>query len=135
MNVWFARRGQAGLAGPDDELAGLGRRLTVADRACCCPARPVVTVIMLAAPGRPRPVDLLLCGHHYRVSRAALLAAGAAVYDEDGVLIPDGGSQPAARREPPPRRVPGSFCYAGRPRPSVFSSAAGPMSAARGVRS
>ena len=95
-----SRRGQAGLAGLDDELAGLGRRLTLADRACCCPARPVVTVIMPAVPGRPRPVDLLLCGHHYRVSRAALLAAGAAVYDQDGVLTPDGGSRPPARREP-----------------------------------
>jgi hypothetical protein len=28
---------------------------------------------------RPHPVDLLLCGHHYRKSRAALDAAGAKV--------------------------------------------------------
>jgi hypothetical protein len=33
-------------------------------------------------------MDLLLCGHHYRASLAALLAAGAAVYDEDSVVIP-----------------------------------------------
>jgi hypothetical protein len=32
---------------------------------------------MPPAPERPRPVDLLLCGHHYRVSRKALAAAGA----------------------------------------------------------
>lgn len=28
---------------------------------------------------RPRPVDLWLCGHHYRTSRQALDAAGATV--------------------------------------------------------
>jgi hypothetical protein len=48
-----------------------------------------------------RPVDLLLCGHHYRAGRAALRAAGATVYDEAGVPVMTGGSeQPAARREP-----------------------------------
>ena len=36
---------------------------------------------------RPHPVDLLLCGHHFRVSHAALQAAGAAVYDDTGLLI------------------------------------------------
>lgn len=36
---------------------------------------------------RPEPVDLLLCGHHYWVSRAALQTAGAAVYNRQGVLI------------------------------------------------
>ncbi len=50
-----------------------------ADRACCCPAYPVAQAIMPAAPERPHPVDLLLCGHHYRVSRQALAAAGATV--------------------------------------------------------
>jgi len=49
------------------------------DRACCCPAQPVVRVIMPPAAGRPDPVDLLLCGHHYRVSRKALAKAGASV--------------------------------------------------------
>jgi hypothetical protein len=33
---------------------------------------------------RARPVDLLLCGHHYRVSRAALAAAGATVQELPG---------------------------------------------------
>jgi hypothetical protein len=41
----------------------------VTERACC-PARLVVRVIMSATATRPEPVDLLLCGHHYRVSRA-----------------------------------------------------------------
>ncbi len=49
------------------------------DRACCCPAQPVVRVIMPPAAGRPHSVDLLLCGHHYRVSRKTLAKAGASV--------------------------------------------------------
>src|SRR6185437_2821995 len=49
------------------------------DRACCCPAHPVVRVVMPPVTGRPHSVDLLLCGHHYRVSREALDAAGALV--------------------------------------------------------
>jgi hypothetical protein len=35
----------------------------------------VVRVIMPASTVRPRPVDLLLCGHHYRESQAAITAA------------------------------------------------------------
>lgn len=62
------------------------------DRACCCPGRPVVTVLMPPAPGRPHRVDLLLCGHHFRVSRAALEAAGAAAYDSTGALVLSGGT-------------------------------------------
>ncbi len=34
---------------------------------------------MPATATRPAPVDLWLCGHHYRVSQAALAEAGAAV--------------------------------------------------------
>jgi hypothetical protein len=34
---------------------------------------------MPATASRPRPVDLWLCGHHYRASRAALKSAGAQV--------------------------------------------------------
>ena len=54
-----------------------------AERSCCCPAKPVVMVIMPPAPGRPHQTDLLLCGHHYRVSRRALAAVGATVVDID----------------------------------------------------
>lgn len=51
----------------------------VPSRSCCCPARPQVKVTMPPAPGRNHPVDLWLCGHHYRASRTALIAAGARV--------------------------------------------------------
>jgi len=60
-----------------------------ADHACCCTARPTVIAIMPPAPGRPHPTDLLLCGHHYRLSRRALAAAGATVLDLDGVPVGD----------------------------------------------
>jgi hypothetical protein len=70
-----------------DELAKMKMALGVTDRACCCPARPVVRVVMPASRSRPEPVDLLLCGRHYWVSQPALHAAGAAVYNRQGVLI------------------------------------------------
>jgi hypothetical protein len=98
---WFGYRGGDGPARLDDELAGLGRPLTAADRSCCCAARPAVTVIMPPAAGRLHPVDLLLCGRHYQAGRAALRAAGATVYGEAGVPVMTGGcEQPPARREP-----------------------------------
>jgi hypothetical protein len=70
-----------------DDLAQLGRPIAVNDRACCCPARPMVSVVMPPTASRPYPIDLLLCGHHYRVSRAALRAAGATVYDQAGRAV------------------------------------------------
>jgi hypothetical protein len=54
------------------------------DRACCCPAWPVVQVTMPPTAQRPHPVDLLLCGHHYRMSRDALAAAGATAHSLPG---------------------------------------------------
>ena len=47
--------------------------------ACCCPARATVRVTMPPSQARPYETDLLLCGHHYRASRAALAAAHAVV--------------------------------------------------------
>ncbi len=44
-------------------------------------------MVMPPTASRPHPVDLLLCGHHFRVSQASLQAAGADVYDKDGLLI------------------------------------------------
>ena len=81
--------------------------LDVAARACCCPARPVVTVVMPPTASRLRPVDLLLCGHHFRVSQAALQAAGVAVYDRTGLLIM-AGTETAAAPRPKPGRLAGT---------------------------
>ena len=41
------------------------------------PSRPLVLVLMPATSGRPYRVDLLLCGHHFRLSQWTLAAAGA----------------------------------------------------------
>jgi hypothetical protein len=97
MKSWFAQRDGPALDRTDDELPGPGSSIALASRACCCPATPVVTVIMPPTAARRHPVDLLLCGHHYRASQAALHAAGATVYDSAGALITTGpGGQPAA---------------------------------------
>ncbi len=95
MKRWFAHSGDAPCVPLDDRLPGPGRPLTVADRACCCPATPVVTVVIPAGPGHLLPEDLLLCGHHYRVSCAALLAIGAEVYDKTGARITAAEGQPS----------------------------------------
>ena len=101
MKAWFADRSGVGGRRPADGPADRAELLAGAGRACCCPARPVVTVVMPSAPGRPHPVDLLLCGHHYRVCRAAVAAAGVTVYDELGAPVSTGaGGYELARREP-----------------------------------
>ena len=41
----------------------------------------MVRVIMPPAADRAHPVELLLCGHHFRTSRPSLAAAGALVQD------------------------------------------------------
>ena len=81
-----------------DELAGIGLALGVWERACCCPARPVVRVMMPATATRPEPVGRLLCGHHYRASQGALRAAGAVAYDQKGTLIMDAADHSRPRR-------------------------------------
>jgi hypothetical protein len=58
---------------------------------------PAVTVIMPPTAACRHSVDLLLCGHHYRASQAALRAAGATVYDRAGAVVTPGpGWEPAA---------------------------------------
>jgi hypothetical protein len=47
----------------------------------------VVKVVIPPAPGRPHSADLLLCGHHYRESQAALAAIGAVVLDRTGAVM------------------------------------------------
>jgi hypothetical protein len=100
VNRWWPRRT---VAAREQFLSELERAvpLEVAARACCCPARPVVTVVMPPTASRPHPVDLLLCGHHFRVSQAALQAAGAAVYDRAGLLIM-AGTKTATAQGPKP---------------------------------
>jgi len=69
-------------AGVRDDSAGSGAsEADTADRACCCPGRPAVLVVMPATTARPHETELLLCGHHYRVSRHALAEVHAAVYE------------------------------------------------------
>ena len=63
-------------------------------RACCCPAWPVVQVVMPATNGRPHLTELLLCAHHYRVSRRPLDIVGALAFvlpgcPEDALLGAD----------------------------------------------
>jgi len=60
---------------------------SVPARACCCPGWPAVKVMMPPANGRPYPVDLWLCRHHYNASRAALALAGATA--EELIVPPD----------------------------------------------
>jgi len=86
MKAWWHHRTSASCKEPVAELES-AVPLDVAARACCCPARPVVTVVMPPIASRAHPVDLLLCGHHFRVSQASLQAAGATVYDRSGVVI------------------------------------------------
>jgi hypothetical protein len=81
MKPMFPHRNSEGSAPPDETFAGPVWR---EDRACCCPAQPVVRVIMPPTAERSHSVDLLLCGHHFRVSRRALKAARARIEDLPG---------------------------------------------------
>jgi hypothetical protein len=73
-----------GAAGLSDATAPHGPEASLADQACCCVARAVVQVVMPPTAGRPHETELLLCGHHYRLSRAALSAAHASVHELAG---------------------------------------------------
>ena len=87
MNARFRHQSarQDGTAGqPASGGLGPGSPAILTDRSCCCPARPVVRVIMPPTRTRPWKTDLLLCGHHYRVSRGSLAAAHAAVREIPG---------------------------------------------------
>jgi len=68
----------------DDVIPSRENQPGLAERACCCPARAMVQVIMPPSPARPHQTELLLCGHHSRVSRQALAAAGARIRDLPG---------------------------------------------------
>jgi hypothetical protein len=61
-----------------------------ATRSCCCTAPPAVIAVLPTTSGRAVLADLLLCGHHYRRSRDALLVAGATVLDINGARLTAG---------------------------------------------
>jgi len=61
--------------------------IAVTERSCCCAGPPTYRVLIPASAARPHATDLLLCGHHYRASRAELTRTSAAVFDADGALI------------------------------------------------
>lgn len=74
------------------------RAARMAERACCCSARPAVIVLVPPSPGRPHQTDLLLCGHHYRASRQGLGAAGAVTSTASGWPVAP-GQRPAPARD------------------------------------
>ncbi len=76
------RRG--GVAASPDVYAIDWRGVRRAGRACCCAAKPVVIAVMPSTASRPHSTELLLCGHHYRLSRHALDRVGARVLDLAG---------------------------------------------------
>jgi hypothetical protein len=80
MKPPFRRPSEALATAPDATAAAEAERSAPSAaefRACCCPGRPLVRVIMPASSAGTRPTDLLLCGHHYRVNQAAITAAHA----------------------------------------------------------
>ena len=103
MKALFTRHNGAA-AGKNGMLPQRAAPFSVTDQACCCPARPVVMVILPATADRPFPEDLLLCGHHFRVNEGALRAAGAVAYDATGAPVtgdPVAAAAHAASPTPP----------------------------------
>jgi hypothetical protein len=98
MNAKFFHPSRGGSVPParihDDTIEA--RQAVTLGSACCCPAKPVVQVVMPPTAARPHRTELLLCGHHYRASSQALAAAGATVTGLLGIfgsplaaLLPD----------------------------------------------
>jgi hypothetical protein len=73
-----------GAAGLFDAAAQRGPATSPSGQACCCVAPAVVRVVMPPSAGRPDETELLLCGHHYRISRADLATAHATVSELPG---------------------------------------------------
>ena len=65
--------------------------LSPGERSCCCPAAAYVRVLVPPRGERRSVVDLLLCAHHYRLSRRALIDIGAVAFDRDGRLVTTAG--------------------------------------------
>ena len=73
-----------GAAGLYDATTQPGPAVGQSGGACCCVAQAVVRVVIPPTAGRPREIELLLRGHHYRVSRAALAVGHATVSELAG---------------------------------------------------
>src|ERR1019366_1574727 len=105
MNARLWHPGWQGTA--DAVRDGPARTAVPPGRACCCPATAVVRVIMPPTPARPHETELLLCGHHYHVSRQAAVlqvTAGASSF---------GGTHGGTMRSGWPGRR--EHCWAGDP--------------------
>jgi hypothetical protein len=63
-------------------------------------------VLIPPASARRHPVDLLLCGHHYLSSKAALAAGGAVVMDETGAIVDPAPASNEICDSAPARTVP-----------------------------
>ena len=102
MSARFFHPASGGSALParihDDTIEA--RQAAAVGSACCCPARPVVRVIMPPTAIRPHRTELLLCGHHYRVSRQTLAAANATVTELPGISVSPLASLVADLHEP-----------------------------------
>jgi len=80
FNPLPARKADAAVAcTPGDDCITSTGSVPLSDRACCCAAKAVVRVTMPPTAIRRHSTDLLVCGHHYRVSRHALEAGKAMV--------------------------------------------------------
>ena len=79
---WVRKDAQPARRPLDDAIPAGG---ATADLACCCTARATVRVTIPPTEVRPHETDLLLCGHHYRASRAALAVARAVVRALPGI--------------------------------------------------
>jgi len=104
----FPRRKASTARTPADDQAGWSGPPPLSGRACCCPARPVVRVLIPPGSARPHSAGLLLCGHHYVASRTALAAVRAVVIDETGTVLEPAPAvietSGAAHIDPAPRR-------------------------------
>jgi len=92
---YLGRLSRAGRAADEREVtpepAAVHRPpLRYSQRACCCPALPSVIAVIPPVDDRRAPVELLLCGHHYRQSRQALAAIGATLLDLKGHALTSG---------------------------------------------
>jgi hypothetical protein len=105
MNARFMFKGRRAGAQPsvlhDDLIAS--QAAVQLGRSCCCPARPVVRVMIPPGDKCQRWADLLLCGHHYRVSLQALLDAKAEITE---LTAPGAGHPEALLPEIPAHAAP-----------------------------